>query len=507
MVRIGCRMMLLMLGSLAGCVRIDPKPDYTRVGKVVGERSGFTEVYDPRGDEGVAGKVAELLRDGLTIDKAVRIALLSNPAFQAEFGALGASRADVVQSALFTNPSFSFGWQFSDAGGRSKLTAGLAQQIADLWQIPVRKKIAEAELERTLLGAARHGIELVAETRTRCYRLLALQRNEVMLQEGRALTERAVSLAQAQLAAGEVSQFDLNLARAALLDVDLELLALQRERRGAEIELARTLGLSRLPQAWTLADDLPAPQPDLPDDAELMAVALEQRLDARAALLAIGAAEDELTRQYLRVFPDLTLGLDFERPDQRALPGRKILADTVRSSIAAGKLTAPSIQSRGERRIEAAQIVDSLLGPSLTITLPLWDQNQAQIAKAGFALTQRRKELEDLLDSIAAEVQQAAATARNAQALVQVYEQQALPQAEENAAASLRLYENGEQSILIVLDSQGSLLRRRRSYVEARRDYAIALAALEQALAGRLAAVPPPPTAPAVPGDDSENAP
>jgi cobalt-zinc-cadmium efflux system outer membrane protein len=504
--RIASYLSFATLGLLASCARVEPRPDYARLSQMVGERSGITEVYDPCGDDRVAGKVAELFRGELTVDKAVRITLLNNPAFQAGFAELGSSRADVVQSALFTNPAFSFGWQFPDTGGRSKLTAGLAQQIADLWQIPVRKKIAEAELERTVLAAARRGIELVAETRTRCYRLLALQRNEVTLQEGRALAERAVNLAQAQLTAGEVSQFDLNLARAALLDVDLELLALQRERRTAEIDLARTLGLSRLPQAWTLADDLPAAQPGLPDDAELMAVAVEQRLDARAALLAIGAAQDELTRQYLRAFPDLTLGFDFERPDQRALPGRKILADTVRLSIAAGKLTAPSVQSRGERRIEAAQIVDSLLGPSLTVTLPLWDQNQAQIAKARFVVSQRRKELEDLLDSIAAEVQQAAATARNAQALVQVYEREALPQAEENAAASLRLYENGEQNILIVLDSQESLLRRRRSYVEARRDYAIALAALEQALASRLAALPTPVSAPAVPADDSENA-
>jgi outer membrane protein, heavy metal efflux system len=362
----------------------------------------------------------------------------------------------------------------------------LSQQIADLWQIPVRKKIAAAELERTLLVTARRGIELVADVKIRCYRLLALQRNAETLREGRAVAEQAMKLAQAQLAAGEVSQFDVSLARAALLDVDLELMSLERERQAAAIELARILGLSREPHEWILADELPAPQIELPDDAELIAAALLQRLDARAALLAVDGAGNELTRQYLRFFPDLTLGLDFERPDQKTLPGRKILADTVRSSIAAGTLTVPSIQSRGERRIDAAQIVNSLLGPSLTVTLPVWDQNQAQIAKAGFVVTQRRKELEDLLNTVASEVQQAAAAARNARALVQVYEQQALPQAEENVAASQRLYQSGEQNILVVLSSQESLLRRRRNYIDSRRDYAVALATLDEALARRL---------------------
>jgi len=500
-VRIGAG--ILLIGLFIGCARVDPQPDYRRVAEVVGARTGYADVYDPSGDAHAAQQVAELLREPLTVQAAVRVALLNNPAFQAQFAALGASRADLVQSALLTNPSVSLGFQFPDGGGRSKLSAGLAQQIADLWQIPVRKKIAATDLERALLATARQGIQLVAEAKTRSYRLLALQRSATMLREGRALAERATQLAEAQVRGGEASQFDLNLARAALLDVDLELLALQRDEQTARLELAHTLGLSRASVEWTLADDWPADAPQLPDDAELIATALLQRLDARAALLEVDSATDEVLRQYARIIPDATLGLDLERPDNRALPGRKLLADTVRSSIGAGQLTAPSIQSRGERRLEKAQVIDALLGPSLTITLPLWDQNQAQIAKARYALAQRRKDLEDLLDTVAGEVQQAAAALRNARDLVRVYRQEALPQAEANVAASLHLYEQGEQSILTVLDAQESLLKRRRSYIEACRDDAVALAALEQALAGRVTPNSGPATAPAPALEDS----
>ena len=120
MARVHCVTVLLVLGLLAGCVRVDPKPDYARVSQVVGERTGMAEVYDPLGEELVAGKVAALLREPLTVDNAVRIALLNNAAFQAGFATLGASRADLVQSALLTNPSVSFGFEFPDAGGRSK---------------------------------------------------------------------------------------------------------------------------------------------------------------------------------------------------------------------------------------------------------------------------------------------------------------------------------------------------------------------------------------------------
>jgi cobalt-zinc-cadmium efflux system outer membrane protein len=491
-------LLLLAAGCAAGCARVDPKPDYLRVGQAVGERTGFTDVYDPEAEALVADRVAELLQQPLTVDDAVRIALLNNPAFQAQFAILGASRADLVQSTLWTNPSLSFAAAFPDGGGRSRITAGLAQQIADLWQIPVRRKIAAAELERTLLATSHQGLGLVADVRVRCYRLLAAQSDEATIRETRAVAAHAAELAQAQLAAGEVGLLDVNLAKAALLDVDLEVATLDRERRTATAELGGVLGLARQPQTWSLADELPAPPADLPDDAELIATALAQRFDARAAFLAVTAAEGELVHQYLRVFPDLSLGVDLERVEDRALPGRKILADTVRSSIAAGTLAAPSIQSRGERRIDKSQIINAVIGPGLTITLPIWDQNQAQIAKAALAVQQRRKEVESLLDQIAAEVQQAAATARNLQQQIQVYEREALPQAEQNVTTSQHLYEQGEQSILAVLTAQQLLLQRRRTYIEVRRDYAVALAMLEEALASRLPTPAAPTTNPAL---------
>lgn len=472
-----------------GCAHVDPRPDYVHAARLIQDRTAAAAVYDPADEAESAALVMARLADGLTTEEAVEVALLNNPVLRASFAALGAARADVVQAGLLTNPSFALGLQFPEGGDRTKINLGFAQQVADLWQIPVRKKVAEAELEQALSDVAGQGLAVAADARKGCYRLWAAQQTLAILHEGHDLAQRALTLAQAQFEAGEVSQLDLSLARVAVLDVDLELLAAERERTTARIALARTLGLSRDAAIWELTIAMSPATLPLPDDNALVAAALLQRFDARAALAQVARAEDQLTLEYRKVFSDVTVGVDFERPDQRTLPGRKVLADTLRSSIAAGQLTAPSLQSRGERRIDRAQIVDALLGPSLTITLPLWDQNQAQIAKAGTIVTQRRHELEALLDTVATDVRQAAATARTAQQQVTLYEQQALPEAERNAALALELYEAGEQSILAVLDAQESRLRLRRSYVDVQRDYAVAIAELELGLGGRLDAL------------------
>jgi cobalt-zinc-cadmium efflux system outer membrane protein len=471
---------------IAGCATVDPRPDYVRAARLIQERTAAGAVYDPADDEDAAVRVRELLDSGISVDGATEVALLNNPSLRASFAALGASRAGVVQAGMLTNPSFSFGMQFAEGGGRSKISLGFAQQVADLWQIPVRKKMAEAELEQALCDVAGQGLAIAAEARKGCYGLLAAQQILAILQDGRALADRALALADAQFNAGEVSQLDVSLARIAVFDVDLELFAVERKCTAAQLDLARTLGQSRDEATWKLADDLPSPTALLPDDGALVATALLQRFDVRSSLARVARAEDQLALEYRRVFSDVTVGVDFERPDQRILPGRKVLADTVRSSIAAGQLTAPSLQSRGERRIDKAQIVDALLGPSLTVTLPLWDQNQAQIAKAGLVATQQRHEFTALLDAVATDVRQAATTARTARAQVALYEQQVLPEAERNAALALELYKAGEHNILAVLDAQQSRLRLRRSYIEARRDYALAIADLELALGGRL---------------------
>ena len=220
-------------------------------------------------------------------------------------------------------------------------------------------------------------------------------------------------------------------------------------------------------------------------------MAITERLDARAAALRVEAAEDEVRQQYLKVFPSVTAGAEWERPERQALPGRNILADTARESVANGRLTAPSIESKAQRDAERRAIVDSLLGPSLQITLPIWDQNQAQIAKAGSKAEQQRKDYEMLLDSIARQVQDAFILAQIAEEQVHFYRDQSLPLAKENVESAQRMYQAGEKDIIVLIDAQKSLIIQRQDFLGVWRDYAMAMAELERAVGGRL---PPMPT-------------
>ncbi len=469
-----------------GCARVSPEQDFQTASRFVSERTGADAIYDPALEATIGDAVAALLEGGLTAEEAVRVALLNNKDFQSLFAELGASRADVVQSGLLTNPSLSFVAQFPEGGGRSKLTLGLGQELVDLWQIPVRRRIAEAQLEGTVLKIVNRAVDLAADVRVRYSRLAAILRAEAIMKENLQLVERSLQLAQARYVAGESGQLDVFLVRGSLLEVQVALINLARDRRVTKADLERALGLTRGDQRVELGEELKTPPPVVFEDVELLSFAMRERLDAQMTAAQVRAAEGELQRQYLNIVPSVQAGVELERPDRRALPGRKILADTARTSVGNGALTAPQIESKGQRDLQRRQIVDSLLGPSLQITLPIWDQNQAQIAKADFKARQLRKQYEDLLDQVAMDVQQSSAIMRTAQELVRFYETETLPQAQKNVDAATRSYQAGEQSVVALIEAQRSLILQRRAFVDIVRDSAVAKAELERALGGRL---------------------
>ncbi|MCA9254604.1 MAG: TolC family protein, partial [Phycisphaerales bacterium] len=467
------------------CAKVEPARDFQDARERIQSRLDGAETFDPATEALVEQKVRGMLEGGLSVDEAVSVALLNNRAFQALFQSIGAARADVVQSGLLTNPSVGLTARFPEGGGRSNISFSFAQQIADLWLIPIRKDVAEARLEETIAGVVRQAVELAASVRKAYYDLSTIRRREAIARENLQLVRRSIEIAQKRMEGGESAAIDVNLLRAAEVNVQATLLTLERDRHVAKADLARIIGMARWDAAWDIADTEDPVVRMIPTDQALTMLAMRQRLEARIAEFNVRAAEGEVRRQQRSVFSSVQLGLEGERLETRALPGRKIAADTLRSSIRQGQPTAPDIQSRGERAIDRSQIIDMLLGPSIQFTLPVWDQNQAQIAKASYQLEASRKTYEDTLDEIANQVQRAAAVVRASASLMEFYKSTALPTATRNLELAQGAYEGGEQNVLAVIQAQEFLMTQRQTAMRIRQDYLSAWVELNRALGGK----------------------
>jgi len=424
--------------------------------------------------------------DVVPLDQALDLAISNNRSLRADLEVIAQAEADLVQAGLFSNPVLSLAGLLPEGGGRSDLTFGLSKDFADLWLIPTRKQAAQAQLQQRILAVADAAVSLVNEVRASYY-TLQYQSQTIELQEQNLRVLRdVIELTRARLKAGEASQLDVYLTRGRLLETELELLQLRAEYELTRQALLRLMGVADARNAWRPTEPDAQFSVLAANEVDILDAALRQRLDVQAADWDVQAALADYQQQRLRVIPSLTIGAAGERLERRALPGRKVLADTARASVAAGTLTAPQIESRGQRNLERRQIIDLLLGPTIEVPLPIFDQNLAQIAKAQSRARELLQRYEEIEQRVIQGVRSALTRRRLAEDRVKLFQESLLPVQQAGLELARKAYQAGQESIVAVLLAQEALIRTRLSYTASARDLDIATAALERELSGRI---------------------
>jgi len=488
----------IVAGSAAGCATVNPEPDYLRLRVQVQRATGYSQTYRPGDEAALTAHVNALMADGLTASEAAQIALLNNADLRAACHKIGIARADVVQSGLLSNPSLGVAFRLPSGGGLANLEADLAQNLAGLWQIPAQVRAAERGLERVILDVAARVARGAAQAKSAYYAAAGADRRLAIAEENLEVTRKVLELAEFRRSAGAGSELDVNLARGVVLETELTVQQARLAAADARRTLAEVLGLTLDANELVLTEAL-ADVPDNVLDAELLTkTALTERLDVRALRQAVHSAEERLVLEYRRVFPTLKIAVALERGERERAEGRDLLADTARASIAAGRLAAPKIEPRSARHVNT----DFTIGPSLALELPIFDQNQAQIARARYELEQNQRLLDGLQCTVQQEVRGVIDRAHTAWQIARYYRDEIVPQAQRSLGLSRESYHAGKSTVLAVLDAERTYLIARDGYVEALLAAAAAAPALERAVglpfdrvvgaAGGGASTPPP---------------
>src|SRR5918995_2430087 len=133
----------------SGCTSIAMNAGFDDVKATVEERSRTQIVWNNGTDldQQASERLSSLLKDKLTADEAVQIALLNNRDLQAVYAELGVAQADLVQAGLLSNPIFDGAAFFPIAGGPVKLDLSVAVSFLDIFYIPLRSRVAAARFE------------------------------------------------------------------------------------------------------------------------------------------------------------------------------------------------------------------------------------------------------------------------------------------------------------------------------------------------------------------------
>ena len=424
---------------LAACATVDPGPDYDRAVQEIRAATGVQSAYRPGEDDACAQRARELLGGDLSLREAVEVAMLNNPALQGAFRTIGMARADRVQAGMLTNPSLMLALRFPTTGGGTAIEGNLLGSLLDLWQLPARIDTAEAALRRQVLQVAHSAVALAGAVRSTYIDAITVERLVAIAEENRATAAHLLELAEERVAAQAATAIDVNLARLDLAATDVAL----RDARLAVVEARQTLanhfGLEALPPGCSLGSDFADQAARLPSAERLHELAEAHRLDVRAAQQAVEEAAAELARQGGRVARMFNVGVAAEKEG------------------------------------------DWSVGPAVRLELPVFDQNQAQIAKASDSLARQQQALEALRLSALRDVGVSRARAEASRDTVRIYTEQILVRSQETLELARESYRVGKSTILPVLESQRSLLAARRDHTQRLRQAATALSDLELA--------------------------
>ncbi len=274
------------------------------------------------------------------------------------------------------------------------------------------------------------------EAKAAYYRAVRTDREIEVIQGNVDITTQLVDLAKVREEAGVGSLVDVQLSESELLQTELALRTATVARFEARTELTKLLGLPVPPDQLQLTDSLPDPPQWTVTPEQLIALARSHRLDLQAAQHAVRAAEARVEEEKRKAVRVVEIG---------------------------------GIRDAEDRT-----------GPTLSVELPLFDQNQAQIAKTSYLAQQANKNLEALVQELTQDTRVTYERARNAWENTRFYQQQLLPLRQGSLELSREAYRYGRASILQVLDAERRLLEARAGYLEALQTSSTALVDLER---------------------------
>jgi cobalt-zinc-cadmium efflux system outer membrane protein len=445
--KISMRLLAGALLLLGGCAGIPEDRGFGQVQAQLRQR-GYEGLLRPD-DERAQALADQLLAAGpLQADDAVRVALLRNPRLREVYAQLGFSAAEVYDAGRPANPRLGGSVLFTGAAGaQDRYDYGLSQDFLGVLLLPARSRLAAADFERAQQQAGAAVLEVAAETRAAWYRLAAAAQAQALRETVADAADVSAELAQRYYAAGNLAALDLELQQAEAAQARAEALRARDAALAARGALAQAMGLPAQRQDWSAAARLPAPLARDEALPELLELAQRSRLD-------LAAQRSEVSQQ------EQALGLS-------------------RSTRLLGTVDA-GVQ--GERDVDGTH----LLGPAVSLELPLFNPGDGKVLRAQARLERSRAELERLENQAGRDIALAQARVAASHALALRYMQETIPLRERIVRHSLERANSALAGPFELIRARREQYEADQQYLETLRDYWLARNELERQVGARL---------------------
>jgi cobalt-zinc-cadmium efflux system outer membrane protein len=390
----------------------------------------------------------------ISLDQAIELALAHNHALRATRTLIFQNQAQEITANLRPNPVLEGDAQFIPIFSPSNFSnddLDLAQQF----DLGLSYLFERGHKRQSRLQAARDQTAVTRAQVTDAERTLAFNVGQqfvsVLLAESTlqfALEDlksfqTTVDISESQFKAGAISEGDYLKIRLQFLQFQTDVSSARLAKAQALIGLRELLGYNAVPADYDVIGDL-AYQPLKANLEDLQAKALKQRPDFQAALLGVTAAQSQIRLAKANGKVDVNGTFDYTHTS--------------------GQNTASIFAS---------------------FELPIFNRNQGEIARTGYALTQAQESQLSASDTVLSDVGNAYEAIRSNDEIVQLYTSGYLKQAQESRDISEYAYKRGAASLLDFLDAERTCRAAQLAYRQALASYMTALEQLREAVGTR----------------------
>lgn len=367
---------------------------------------------------------------------------------------VGIGEAGKIKASLYPNPVLDLeGTTGALTGSSSENRLGIGVSQEFMIGGKREKRLAVAESELTRFGNRVKDAErlLLLEVKTGFYDLLMAESRLDLAHKSQELNNQLLQIAKERLAAGDVAELDVNLAKVETARSEGKKIEAERELVPARQRLLTLMGAPALDNLKIAisrnATDLAVSLTDLKVQA------LKNRPDLHAAEAEKGKGEAELSLAQAERLPNVTAGIAFSRES--------------------------SLTSVGGQEDRST---DYLIGLKLSVPIPLFDRNQAAVKEAQVRKSSAGIRQTSVRQSIEREVEAAHARLASAEKTVNIYSKDIIPQVTENLKLVQEAYRLGETGILAVIEEQKKFIEVNDAYLTALYSWDTAVAKLEAAV-------------------------
>jgi cobalt-zinc-cadmium efflux system outer membrane protein len=379
----------------------------------------------------------------LTMGAALQRALAASPRLTAAERDVGIARGQRIQSGALINPEISYEQDnsFGSAayrGTRSAETTLQVSQMFELWgKRDARIASGQAGLDAAGIGRQAIRLEVLSETAIAFVSVLGLQRRIQILDEQSEAIDKISPLLQRRVEAGASS-----IAETGRAEVASALVKADRERTRSSLasarrELAILMGDSA-PKFAVVSGRLDATGRPPTFQSVVAAIDANPQLVRWKAIYAQRNAELLLAR--LKPYPDVTV-------------------------------------SAGWRRFN--ETGDDAVRLSLSVPIPVFDQNQGNILSAQESLAKTAAERQGNRNMLIVVAGRAYDSLQGSLRELTILRETAIPKSRDAADAISEGYGQGRYSLLEVLDAQASVAQARLREQEAQQNFHVAVATIE----------------------------